>query len=686
MTAAKSDRWKLAAQHFSEAVELAPGQPNLNYVKGVALCRLDRFDDAIEAFRAELKVVPNHALAMTEIGTCLARTGRRGEGIAYLVDGLTINPRLAPAHYSLGLALLTDGHREEAIRALDNSISLDAGFADAYRTRGLAFAMGGEYDLAANDLRALIALDTKDYGAILQLGADFGKAAREKQAARLFEVAAKAAPHVALPQYVYGQFLINHRFYEKGLDYVARAIKLDPLKAEHYVARGFGLMGQGRIQDAVASYRKGGELAPDNAAVAGALLFALQHKPGVTKAELHREHSRWAALYRPGQPRDRYSFRNDPDQQRRLRIAVVSADLHGHAATFLALRAFEYLTVLGHELYCYKTDRKREDDNYSERYKLAAKSWRDVSDLDDAAFAAQIEQDGIDVLIDLSGHTAGNRLGVFAARAAPIQLTWAGYVGTLGLDTCDGVVSGPVEIPPEDEKYYVEPVFRMPDCYACYLPPDNAPDVAPLPGAASEHFTFGCFNRPAKVNEAVAAAWARILRAVPGSRIRMVYGGLNEKSTQDELLGVLSRGGFPTNRIDLIGDSKQEELLVRYGEVDLALDPFPYSGGVTTLEGMWMGVPSVTYRGDTFAGRHASAHLTAVGLQREFCAEDIDGYVELAVSWASRRDELAEIRRTLRDRVARSPLCDAPRFADNMSRELTRLWAGWCEGRRKTAA
>lgn len=684
MAAAKSDRWKIAAQHFSEAVELAPDRPNFNYVKGVALCRLDRFDAAIEAFRAELKVVPDHALAMTEIGTCLARTGRRTEGLPYLVDGLTLNPRIASAHYSLGLAFLTDGHRQEALRALNNAIMLDAGFADAYRTRGLAYAMGGDYDRAVIDLRALIALESKDYNTVIQLGTSFGKAARERQAGRLFEVAAEMAPEASLPQYVYGHFLINHRSFEKGLAYVERAIKIDPRDGRHYVARGFGYMGQGRIEEAVIAFHKANELAPRDAAVAGSLLFALQHKPGVGKAELLEAHQRWAALYRPAQPRGRFAFANDADPQRRLRLGIVSADMHSHAVTFLSLPAFEQLSAAGYEIHCYKTDRKQEDDGYSDRFKQAAKSWLDVSDLDDAALAAQIEKDRIDVLFDMAGHTAGNRLGVFAARAAPIQLTWAGYVGTVGLDTYDGIIADPVEIPPEDDGYYMEPVLRMPDCYVSYLPPDDPPDVTPLPCLDTGHFTFGCFNRPAKVNEAVAAAWARIVRAVPGSRVLMVYGGLDEKSTQDQLLGVLARGGFPVNRIDLIGDSQQSDLLIRYGEVDLALDPFPYSGGVTTLEGMWMGVPSVTHRADTFAGRHAASHLTAAGL-REFCTEDIEGYVALAVSWANRREELAEVRRTLRDRVKNSPLCDAPRFADNLSREMMRLWRDWCDDRGKAA-
>lgn len=680
---ANADRWKAAMQAFRDAARLAPDQPGYNYCKGVALCRLDRFDQAIDAFQAELAVVPDHAQAIAEIGTCMARTGRRREGIPYLQNGLRLRPNMPLAQFSLGLALLSENRRKEAIEALDQAVTLDGAYADAYRTRGLAYAMGGEFDRSADDLRVAATLDSKNYTAILELGLNFDSTAREQQAQRLFQTAAEIAPDIALPQYVYGQFLINHRYFELGLSYIRRAIELDPLQAEHYVSRGFGLLGQGRIEEAVASYRRAGELDPHNAGIAGTLLFALQHKPGVTKAELLTEHKRWAALYRPGAPADRFSFPNEPDPLRRPRLGLVSADMHRHAVAFLTLRAFEQLASSGFEIVCYKTDRKREDDEFSDRYKKAAVAWRDVSDLDDAALAAQIAADKVDILLDLSGHTAGNRLGVFAARAAPIQLGWAGYVGTVGLDTYDGLIADPVEIPPTDDSFYVEPVIRLPDCYVCYHPPVDPPDVASLPSASGAQFTFGCFNRPAKLNEEVGKAWARILDGVPGSRILMVYGGLGEAATREAIYGVLGRGGVGHDRVDLIGETEQAKLLSAYADVDIGLDPFPYSGGVTTLEAMWMGIPVVTYVGDTFAGRHSATHLTAAGLQ-SFCTSTVDDYVTIAVSWATRREELAELRAGLRAKVAASPLCDAPRFARNLSHELVRLWRDWCERRRMT--
>lgn len=677
---ARQDRWRQALRAFNEAARLAPEQSAFNYCKGVALCRFDRFDDAREAFMAELRVTPTHAPALAEVGTCFARTGRTRDGIPYLQEGLRLMPNMPLAQYSLGLALLTENRRKEAIDALDKSIGLDGAYVDAYRTRGLAYVMDGQFEKAVEDLQAASTIDSQNYKAILELGMNFGVAERNDQAARLFELAAESAPSVALPQYLYGHFLINHRQFERGLTYVERALAINPLQAEHHVARGFGFLGQGRVEEAVTAYRRAGDLDPANAGVAGTLLFALQHKPGVTREELLREHRRWGTLYRPSAPIDRLAFPNAADPARKLRLGLVSADLHRHAVSFLVLRAFEALAALGYEIFCYKTDSKRQDDDFSERYKAVSVAWRDVSAMDEPALGRQILEDRIDVLFDLAGHTAGNRLSLFATRAAPIQLGWAGYVGTVGLDTYDGLIADPVEIPPEHDASYMERPIRLPDCYVCYHPPANAPEVPPLPSANGGRFTFGCFNRPAKLNVEVGKAWARILQQVPDSRILMVYGGLGEASTREAIHRVLGEGGVAPERVELVGEGEQPKLLQAYGEVDLALDPFPYSAGVTTLEAMWMGVPTVTFVGETFAGRHSAAHLTAAGLG-SFCTDNVDDYVAMAVGWTQRRDELAEVRRTLRDRVAASPLCDAPRFADNLSRELMRLWSEWCEAR-----
>lgn len=677
LVCARDDRWKVALGKFRDAARLAPQLPHVHYRLGVALCRADRFDDAIKAFQDQVVMSPDHGPAIAEIGICLARTGRTAEGIPHLERGLRLFPNLPLAQYSLGLALLTENRRKEALRALDQSLLLDASNADAYRTRGLALTMDGQFDKAIDDLRAATALSSANAHAIIDLGLMFGRASQDQQAGQLFDAAAKAAPDLALAQYYHGHFLISHKRFEHGLSRIERAIALDPHHADSHVGRGYGLLGQGRVEDAVAAFRHARALKPDSAPIAGTLLFALQHKPGVDERELLIEHQRWARLHRRGVPHDRLLFNNAPDAQRRPRLGIVSADMHRHAVSFLTLPAFEELAGLGFPLFCYKTDQKRIDDDFSDRFKTVASSWRDISDMDDAQAIQQIMDDEIDILFDLSGHTAGNRLGVFERRAAPIQLGWAGYVGTVGMETYEGLIADAVEIPPGHDDFYVEPVIRLPDCYVSYQPPTDAPEIGPLPCLSQQAFTFGCFNRPAKLNSSVATTWGRILTALPDARLLIMYGGLDEPSTQKSLLDILAQGGIAPDRIELVGESEQAKLLQGYNRVDLALDPYPYSGGVTTLEAMWMGVPVITLTGDTFAGRHSSSHLTAAGLSH-FCTGTEDDYVALAIAMAQQPDKLSELRVGLRHRVARSPLCDRVTFSRNMAAELQRLWSDWC--------
>lgn len=678
---ARAKRWDDAARRFDEAARAAPGQPEFNYALGCALSQMGHLVPAIEAFRRELAIRPGDAPSLMEFGTCLARLGRNKEAIVCLQAVARIRPDTPFVHFNLGLALLAENHRVAAIESFTRMLAMDIRYADAYRMRSVAHALGGDDDKAHDDLMAAAVLDHKDHKAMLDLGNELSKKDRRLDAGRLFEAAALAAPKLALPQFIFGYFLIVSRRFELGLSYVERAIKLDPTLAGAHHARGHGLLGQGRVEEAVAAYRRANELQPDNAEFAGGLLFALQHKRGVTKTELLDAHKQWATLYRPQAPKDRLTFANDPSPGRKLRIGLVSGDMRNHAVTFITLRAFERLAALGHEFFCYKTmGRLCPDDAFSDRYKAIAASWHEVADLDDAALAGLIAEHEVDILFDLSGHTAGSRLSLFAARAAPVQLTWAGYVGTIGLDTYDGIIADPVEIPPSHDEFYVEPVVRLPDCYVCYEPPAEAPDAGPLPFLRTRTFTFGCFNRAAKLNADVARAWAKILARVPGARILIAHTGLNEKGPREIVYGILESGGLKRDRVDLvgIGASGQSKLLETYAtSVDLALDPFPYTGGVTTLEAMWMGVPTVTLVGETFAGRHSATHLTAAGLA-EFCTTSVDAYVDLAAAWSTRIEELAALRARLRQTVAASPLNDPTRFGDNLDRALRQVWSSWC--------
>jgi protein O-GlcNAc transferase len=341
---------------------------------------------------------------------------------------------------------------------------------------------------------------------------------------------------------------------------------------------------------------------------------------------------------------------------------------------FFLVRVLENLDRSRAETFCY-SDRVATDELTS-RLQAAAGVWRDATALDHAQLAQQIRADGIDVLFDLAGHTADNRLLTFARKPAPIQLTWLGYAGTTGLVAMDYLLADRYEVSEGAERHYQERVLRLPDGYVCYDPPRRAPAVSPLPALQQGYVTFGSFNNPAKINAQVAALWANILRRVPRARLMLKYTGWDDAAAVRSLAESLVAAGVEAGRLQCHGWSPHAELLAHYQRVDLAIDPFPYSGGLTTCEALWMGVPVVTCPGETFASRHSLSHLSSIGLT-ETVARDPDHYVELAVALAQDLPRLAALRARLRPQMESAPLCDGPRLARNLLTLLRRVWQEW---------
>jgi predicted O-linked N-acetylglucosamine transferase (SPINDLY family) len=264
----------------------------------------------------------------------------------------------------------------------------------------------------------------------------------------------------------------------------------------------------------------------------------------------------------------------------------------------------------------------------------------------------------------------------FARKPAPIQVTWAGYVGTTGLSAMDYILSDRFEIPPEAEPYYCERVLRMPDGYVCYDPPAYAPPVAPLPALTKGFVTFASFSNPAKLGLPTVEVWSRILHHLPGARLVLKYKGMDDPAVTGRLVEMFRANGIDPVRVSFEGSSPHAELLGQYHRVDLGLDTFPYNGGLTTLEALWMGVPVLTCPGETFAGRHGLTHLSNLGLS-QMIARDGDDYVALAISLAGDLPGLAALRAGLREQMASSPLCDGARFARDLMHLLQGVWRDW---------
>jgi protein O-GlcNAc transferase len=296
-----------------------------------------------------------------------------------------------------------------------------------------------------------------------------------------------------------------------------------------------------------------------------------------------------------------------------------------------------------------------------------------LAGLDDDRAAAVIASDGIDVLFDLSGHTAGGRLLVFARRPAPVQAAWIGYFGTTGVTGIDWLVADRHVVPPSHDRWYSEKVIRLPDGYVCYRPSVGAPDVSAPPSDRNGYVTFGSCNAVAKVTPEVVGLWAAILRETGGSRLLLKAAGFDTPAVAARIRAEFATHGIDESRLELEGWSSYEEFLGTYSRIDVAVDPFPFGGGLTTVETLWAGVPLVTYAADRFAGRQSTSHLSVIGHQ-ELVAQSLDQYRSLAIALGGDPDRRRQLRATLRQDMARSPLCDGERFARNLQRAIRGMW------------
>jgi len=462
-----------------------------------------------------------------------------------------------------------------------------------------------------------------------------------------------------------------------AIEHIQRAIALQGNECLFHNNLGEAYNALCRIPEALACYRRALELNPHYALAHSSLLLTLQYCPGITPAALAEAHAEFdrrhaAPLRAAWKPHS-----NSRDPNRKLRLGFVSGDFGAHPVGYFLIRALENLDRSEADVVCYSG--RGNPDDLTRRFRNAATIWRNAQTFDDEQFVEQIRADQIDVLFDLAGHTAGNRLLVFARKPAPVQLTWAGYVGTTGLNAIDGLIADPYYVPAEWERHYCERILRLPNVYVSYDAPTYAPPVKSLPALESGQITFGSFNNPAKINSDVVRVWAEILRRVPCSRLTLKYRRMSDPLVAAGIAGMFAEAGIEPGRLDLFDFSPHAELLDHYNRVDIGLDPFPYNGGLTTCEALWMGVPVVTCPGETFAGRHSLSYLSVVGLT-ELVARDLDAYVELAVSLASDLPRLAALRAGLRERMAASPLCDGRQCATDLMTVLRDAWRRWVAG------
>jgi predicted O-linked N-acetylglucosamine transferase (SPINDLY family) len=591
---------------------------------------------------ALLARAPPRADILSDLGVMLRVQGRLTEAEAAFRQALALDPAMVPALGNLGNVLLDQKRAAEAESVLADALAHAPDEPRLLRNMALALLARAEAQPAEALLRHALAVSPNDPEAHETLGALLGKSGRV--------IEAEAHHRAALPA-------IKDR--HRCLSNLAVALQM-----------------QGRHAEAEACYREALALRPDYASGHGNLLFALSYRDDVTPEAIFAEYRRWDARHaRPLAPREQL-FALDRTPGRRLRIGYVSPDFRQHAAALFTeplLQAHDRAAV---ELFCYAE--VPVEDAATQRFRALADHWRSTVGLSDSEVAALVREDRIDVLVDLGGQLASNRLLVFARKPAPVQIEYiTGHGYTSGLSAIDGFLADRVLAPPGADAVFSERLVRLPRIPLVYRPPAGMPEVAPLPARANGRVTFGYFGRPERLNDSVVATWSRILLAVPGSRLVLNNCNFLEAAFRDLFLARFAAQGVGAGQLELIFTAPQPRTWEAYGAIDIALDPFPHNAGTTTIEALWSGVPVLSLAGRPSVGRFGASILHAVGLD-DWVTTDADAYVARAVAAASDLDALAALRAGLRPQFEASPLRDAPGLARWVEQAYRALWDEWC--------
>ncbi len=670
-------RHKDAIRQIGRAMQAAPAVPDFPNSRGLVLRETGDLEGAETDFTAATTLNPEYGAAWLNLGQTRLLRGRGRDAVGTFRRAVELMPDAAEAHAYLGTALLREGDLPAAIQALRQAVRLDGHLAEAHYNLGLALDRGGDDVAAERAWRQAIEANPFYLKPWNHLGLLLRRHGKTADARTVFERAlthtGTDAAGAAELWNNFANLLEDKNDIEASLAAYDKAVALAPEAALLRLNYGSALLAVGLNEEARVHLERARQLAPALPATAHAAFFITLYTQDPARPPLDRLRT-WSATLPRGIPD--FSA-HDRDARRRLKVGYVSPDLCRHSVAYFfepVLAAHDRTAV---EVFCYAN--VRNPDTVTERLQHHADHWRDTRALSDEQLAEAVRKDDIDILIDLAGHTVGTRLSAFARRPAPIQATWIGYPATTGLPEIDWRITDEWADPPGlTDAQFSERQLRLPGGFNAYRPPTRAPDVAPLPASGNGHVTFGSFNFGGKLNTATLDRWAELLRRIPGSRLIIKHRGLAVARVRETLRARFVRHGIDPARLDLFAflPDTQGHLAV-YNKVDIALDSFPYNGTTTTCEALWMGVPVLTQAGNAHMSRVGASLLTRAGLG-EWIAEDGDAYLEIATRMASDLPALADLRATLRGRLARSPVCDATRLTRQLEVELRRLWREWC--------
>jgi protein O-GlcNAc transferase len=663
-----------AAACHQEAQRLDPQNPLVLNNLGITRAMEGKHGEAAAVFRQALAVTPDDPELLANLAGALNGQNRHDEAIDLCRQALRLRPDLPQAHHNLGNALRAKDQLEEAVACYQEAIRLWPAFADAHHNLGQALQQAGKLDDAILAYRQALQLKPERAESHLSLGAVFLEKQRYPEARACHEQALRLQPDSADAfnglgniEYAQGNLDAATANYQQ-----ARCLKPD-YSVPHYNL-GVARQAQGKPAEARHCFQQALRLKPDDQIAHSTYLGSLIYDPDIEPAALRAEHERWAGQH-AGASGEAARHANTADPERRLRVGYVSPDFRSHAVAYFLLPILAHHDREQVEAFCYADVAC--PDGLTAFLRSLAHEWRDIHGLSTDRLVELIRRDRIDILVDLAGHTAQNRLQTFARKPAPVQVSYLGYPCTTGLTAIDYRLTDAVADPPGEPSSSSEELVRLPGCFCCYAPPRNAPEVSPLPAQRRGAITFGSLHKLEKLNREVLDLWCRILKDVPAAQLLLSRNNLHGQTARD-LVRQFEDRGIESGRLLLHRvEPVNLQHLRLYHEIDIALDPFPWNGHTTACEALWMGVPVIALRGRRHAARMVASVLSALGLTN-WIAETPEDYRRITVELAGNLASLAELRSQLRNRMHQSPLCHGVDFTGRLEAAYRQMWQRWC--------
>jgi protein O-GlcNAc transferase len=601
-----------------------------------------RYAEAVQILEGASQSAPGDPAVWHTLGEAYLGTGAAAAAARSYAEAARLDPANAALHYNLGNILRTLGQLELAITSYQRALSLDPNFAEAHGNLGNVLLDAGEREAAITSYLKSLEIRPRHARTLNNLG----------------------SAHLSLQEP------------SDALRYFKASLDVEPSFAPARLNLAEALKQLGFCREAVAVLHAVLTAHPNWGAVVSNLL-STQCYLSDTAAQNQCAQARQFTSRAFGGPWPSQVFSNRRDPARQLRVGFVSGDFRQHPAAYFLESTVKALCTPTHGLQLLAYSTHPHVDETTRRLQSTFSDWTPAYGLSDAQLVEHIRRAEVDVLVDLSGHTANNRLGVFARRAAPIQVSWLGYFSTTGLTEIDYFLADPYCAPASIESHFVEKIWRLPDIRMCFTPPDAAIVPSPLPALSNGRITFANFSNFAKINERTLALWSRVMRELPTSRLFIKSPQLKDASVRKLLIERLATMGVGQDRLLLEPASNRLDYLHAYHHVDIVLDTFPFPGGTTTAEALWMGVPTLTLCGETLLSLQGRSLMTNAGLN-DWVAHNEDEFVQLARWHAGDADKLASVRRSLRSRVMDSPVFDANRFATNFAAALREMWQLFC--------